>query len=636
MATPAAILQHYFGHSSFRPPQAEIIDAVLQGHDVLALLPTGGGKSVCFQVPTLQQEGLCLVITPLIALMQDQVQQLRRRHIEAVAVHSGMSAHEIDIALDRAVYGKLRFLYVSPERLQTDLFVKRFPNMPVSLIAVDEAHCISQWGHDFRPPYLEIHRLREVKPAVPLIALTATATEPVRQDIITYLMLKNPKLFQRSFARDNISLVVRHTEQKEKQMLDILKKVPGPAIVYVRSRRGTVSLARQLQKQKISATYYHAGLTYTERQERQQEWINNHSRVMVATNAFGMGINKPDVRAVIHLDMPEDLESYYQEAGRAGRDGKRAYATLIYHDADVAALQHRAGQAHPTIDYLKKIYQALANFYQLAMGAAQGVSFDFDLEEFCRRFGFKTQAAYPAIKKLEQEGLIQLSEGFYRPSRLMISVDNKRLYEFQVANVHFDKLIKMLLRLYGAELFADYLVIQEAQLAEALHQSKEEVRTALVQLGKLQLMQYQPASDSPTITWLLPRQDADRLPLRVEHLQERNRVHQKKTEAMTAYATQDVRCRMQVVQNYFGENTFNTCGICDICLQRKKIDQQAHLADYRDQVLFLLKQRPLLLDELEAAVDAKDRDLFLETIREMLDQQEIRYDAAWALHLVNQ
>ncbi|MFN5170345.1 MAG: ATP-dependent DNA helicase RecQ [Cyclobacteriaceae bacterium] len=636
MATPAAILQHYFGHSSFRPPQAEIIDAVLQGHDVLALLPTGGGKSVCFQVPTLQQEGLCLVITPLIALMQDQVQQLRRRHIEAVAVHSGMSAHEIDIALDRAVYGKLRFLYVSPERLQTDLFVKRFPNMPVSLIAVDEAHCISQWGHDFRPPYLEIHRLREVKPAVPLIALTATATEPVRQDIITYLMLKNPKLFQRSFARDNISLVVRHTEQKEKQMLDILKKVPGPAIVYVRSRRGTVSLARQLQKQKISATYYHAGLTYTERQERQQEWINNHSRVMVATNAFGMGINKPDVRAVIHLDMPEDLESYYQEAGRAGRDGKRAYATLIFHDADVAALQHRAGQAQPTIDYLKKIYQALANFYQLAMGAAQGVSFDFDLEEFCRRFGFKTQAAYPAIKKLEQEGLIQLSEGFYRPSRLMISVDNKRLYEFQVANVHFDKLIKMLLRLYGAELFADYLVIQEAQLAEALHQSKEEVRTALVQLGKLQLMQYQPASDSPTITWLLPRQDADRLPLRVEHLQERNRVHQKKTEAMTAYATQDVRCRMQVVQNYFGENTFNTCGICDICLQRKKIDQQSHLADYRGQVLFLLEQRPLLLDELEAAVDAKDQDLFLETIREMLDQQEIRYDAAWTLHLVNQ
>jgi len=634
MATSEEILQNYFGYTSFRPPQAEIVDAVLQRHDVLALLPTGGGKSLCFQVPTLQTEGLCLVVTPLIALMQDQVQQLRRRHIDAVAVHSGMSAHEIDIALDRAVYGKIRFLYVSPERLKTEMFNKRFPNMPVSLIAVDEAHCISQWGHDFRPPYLEIHALREVKPDVPLIALTATATGPVREDIVRHLKLRNPRIFQRSFARDNISLVVRHTEQREKQMLDILQKVPGPAIVYVRSRRGTVSLARWLVKQKISATYYHAGLTYTERQERQQEWINNHSRVMVATNAFGMGINKPDVRSVIHLDMPEDLESYYQEAGRAGRDGKRSYATLIYHDADVAALQHRAEQAQPGIDYLRKVYQALANFYQLAVGAAQGVTFDFDLEEFCRRFGFKSQAAYPALKKLEQEGFIQLSEGFYRPSRLMIAVDNKRLYEFQVANVHYDKLIKMLLRLYGAELFADYLIIQEAQLADALHQSKEEVRTGLTQLGKLQLIHYQPASDSPTLTWLLPRQDADRMPLRVEHLKERARVFEKKTEAMITYATQTVRCRMQVIQNYFGEDTFNTCGICDLCLKRKKRDHQAHLVDYRNQVLFVLKARPLSLDDLEAAVDARDRDVFIETIREMLDQQEIRYDDSWNLHLV--
>ena len=632
MPTPADILQHFWGYSRFRPPQEEIVNSVLSGHDTVAILPTGGGKSVCFQVPAIIKEGICIVITPLIALMQDQVNQLKELDIAAMAVHSGMGKSEIDIALDNCVYGKIKFLYVSPERIQTVLFQERFKKMTVSLIAVDEAHCISQWGHDFRPPYLQIHVLRDLKPGVPFIALTASATQLVKEDIIRHLHLKDTAVFQKSFARDNLSLVVRNTENKEKKLIEILRKVPGPAIVYVRSRKSTQDIAKFLVKQRISATFYHAGLNHLDRMTRQDEWIHNKSRVMVATNAFGMGINKPDVRVVVHLDLPENLEAYYQEAGRAGRDGKRAFATIIYHQVDVDSLKNKVVQSQPPLDYLKKIYQALANYFQLAMGSAQDESFLFELEEFSKRFNLQPAEVYPALKKLEEEGLIQLSDSFYRPSRLHFSIDKKKLYEFQVANARYDSFIKTLLRMYGGELFSDFVTISESQLAKAMSASIPEIKNSLAQLEKLQLLNFEPASDQPQITFLLPRQDADHLPVDKNHLDERRNLHLSKMESMITYTTQDHRCRMQVIQEYFDEVTYQVCGICDVCVDKKKKGNLSLLKDYQEQILYLLRQKPLTVEELEKAVDAKDNELFVEVVREMVDEGAIYYDEFWVLH----
>ncbi|HZX75422.1 MAG TPA: ATP-dependent DNA helicase RecQ, partial [Cyclobacteriaceae bacterium] len=482
MFTPTEILKQYWGYDHFRPSQAEIIQAVLEKKDVLALLPTGGGKSVCFQVPALIMEGVCIVITPLIALMEDQVGQLKRRGVSAVAVHSGMSHSQIDITIDNCVYGKIKFLYLSPERLQTEMFTERVKKMTVSLVAVDEAHCISQWGYDFRPPYLKIAELRELIQDVPFIAVTASATKVVKEDIIQKLELLKPEIFQQSFARENLSFVVRKTEKKEKQLLTILKKVAGSSIVYVRSRKATQELAKMLNQAGVSAIFYHAGLTYKERSERQEEWIKNISRVIVATNAFGMGIDKPDVRTVAHMDLPENLEAYYQEAGRAGRDGKRSYAVVLFHEVDVLSLQSKVQQAQPTLEYLNKIYQSLANYFHLAVGSSQGESYDFDLDDFSKRFSFKSVTVYAALKKLEEAGLIQLNEGFYRPSRVHLLVDKKRLYEFQIANEKFDPLIKSLLRLYGATLFADFVNISENQISSSLKWADRQTREGLQQL----------------------------------------------------------------------------------------------------------------------------------------------------------
>lgn len=631
MPTPEKILKQYWGYDLFRSPQAEIIQAVLERKDTLALLPTGGGKSVCFQVPTLLMEGVCLVITPLIALMQDQVTQLKKKGIQALAVHSGLSREEIDIAIDNCVYGSVKFLYLSPERLQTEIFKERVKKMNVCLIAVDEAHCISQWGYDFRPPYLKIAILRDAKPGVPIIALTASATRQVKEDIIDKLELKTPSVFQKSFARENLSFAIRKTETKEKKLIEILKKIEGTAIVYVRSRKATQDLAKNLARQGVSAIFYHAGLNYQERSVRQEEWLASKVRVMVATNAFGMGINKADVRSVIHMDLPENLESYYQEAGRAGRDGKRSYAVIIYHDVDVLSLQHKVQQSQPSLDYLKKTYQALCNYYQLAIGSSEGESYEFDLEEFCKRFALKSSAVYVALKKLEQEGLIQLSESFYRPSRIHLTADKKRLYEFQVANAKFDPLIKSLLRLYGAELFSDFLSISEAYIAQAVKMKEQVIRIDLAQLHELQLLAYQPASDKPQITFILPRQDADYLPVDRERMERLRNLNLAKMDAMVNYVNQSHRCRMQVIQEYFDEVTYDTCGKCDVCLNKKKKENLAVFSDYHDQIIYLLRQKNMTVEELEQAVSPNDHELFIEVVREMVDSVEIGYDAFWVL-----
>jgi len=633
VVTASEVLKHYWGYSHFRPPQDEIIDAVINKHDVVAILPTGGGKSVCFQVPALMQDGICLVITPLIALMQDQVKQLKQLGIASVSVHSGMHHREIDITLDNCVYGNTKFLYLSPERLMTELFRERVKKMNVCLVAIDEAHCISQWGYDFRPPYLKIAELRKVIPDVPFIALTASATKLVKEDIINKLELKSPQVFQKSFARENLSFVIRKTETKEKKLLEVLRKVGGPAIVYVRSRKTTVTLAMLLEKNGISATYYHAGLTHADRMARQEEWITNRSRVMVATNAFGMGINKADVRVVVHMDLPENLESYYQEAGRAGRDGNRSYAAIIFHEVDVLGLRSKVKQSQPDIDQLKIIYQALANFYQIAMGSSMGESYDFDIEAFCKRFDMKSVTVYPVIKKLEEFGLIELNENFYRPSVLHISIDKKRLYEFQVAHVRYDLLIKTLMRLYGGELYTDFTTISETQIAQVMKLTVEEVKIELDQLHKLQMMVYEPRNESPKVTFLMPRQDAARLPIDKVEFDRRRDLHFSKMEAMINYVEQDHRCRMQLIQEYFDEVTYENCGMCDVCIQKKKKDNLDSLHDYENQILYLLGQKPVTVEELETLVDPKDKELFIEVVREMVDGGAIFYDELWTLHL---
>lgn len=603
----------------------------------MALLPTGGGKSVCFQVPALLLDGICIVITPLIALMKDQVSQLKQRGIEAVAIHSGMSRSQIDILLDNCIHGITKFLYVSPERLQTEIFIARVKQMKVGLIAVDEAHCISQWGYDFRPPYLQIALLREFAPHAPVIALTASATEIVCDDIQEKLAFRSGSaLFKKSFARDNLSFVVRKSENKERKVLEILRKVKGSAIIYVRSRKATQEVAHALMKKKISATFYHAGLSFELRSKRQDEWIQNQVRVMVATNAFGMGIDKPDVRIVIHIDLPENLESYYQEAGRAGRDGQRAYAVVIYHDADVQNLQLKVDQAHPGPETLKKVYQALANFYQLAVGSGAGESFDFDLHEFTERFSYHTSDVYAALKKLEEEGLIQFNESFYSPSQLHIAVDKTKLYEFQVANGQFDPVIKMMLRLYGGELFSDFVKISETYLANGLKISPNEMIKILQHLDVLKIVNYQPVKEKPQLTFVLPRQDAASLPLNIARMAARKKLITEKMNAMIDFVKIQHRCRMQMIQDYFNEITFDSCGICDVCIEKRKNDNRRAFEELWNEVLSALKQEDKTVEELEDRIAPRDHELFVDVIREMVDDGVLEYDNAWRLKLMQQ
>lgn len=636
MTDPLEILQHYWKHSHFRPLQEDIIRSVLNNSDTLAILPTGGGKSVCFQIPALLKEGVCVVVTPLIALMKDQVEQLRNRHILAVAVHSGLTRHEIDLHLNNAMFGDIKFLYVSPERLQTEIFRERFKQMRVALIAVDEAHCISQWGYDFRPPYLRIASLRELKPDVPVIALTATATAEVRKDIMDKLAFrKGSAVFQKSFARDNLSFVVRKTDNKDRQVLEILQKVKGTAILYVRSRKATQETARWLNRKNIPATFYHAGLGFDERTRRQEEWISNRTRVMVATNAFGMGIDKPDVRIVIHLDLPENLESYYQEAGRAGRDGLRSYAVILYQDADTSNLLSKTEQSQPTFQFLVNVYQALANHYQLATGSGAGESFDFEVHSFAERFRFSPLEVYNALRKLEEEGLIQFNESYYSPSTLHIEAGHQPLYEFQVANARFDGVLKMLLRLYGGELFSGYLRISEPYLAKALQTTTDEVVSLLRHLDELAMVSYVPAKDRPQLTFVLPRQDADNLPVDRHRLAARKKLIMDKAHAIVGFAENTFRCRMQLVQDYFNEVTFKSCGICDICIGKRKQDNARTFANLRTEILLVMKERALTPEELEKEIAPGDHELFVDVVRDLVDEGVLGYDKVWKLRMSN-
>ena len=475
--TPREILKQYWGHDDFRPMQEEIITSVLQGHDTLALLPTGGGKSVCFQVPALAAEGICVVVSPLIALMKDQVENLKTKGIQAIAIVSGMGRREVDIALDNCIYGPIKFLYISPERLASDLVRERIRYMNVNLFAVDEAHCISQWGYDFRPSYLKIADLRELHPKVPVLALTATATAQVREDIQEKLLFKQPDVYQKSFERRNLRYVVQNTENKLKKLLDVANGIQGSGIVYVRSRKETFEIAKFYNENYIKADYYHAGLPIDERSAKQEAWKTNRTRIIVATNAFGMGIDKPDVRFVIHKDIPESLEAYYQEAGRGGRDEQRAYGVLLYNRTDRVKEEKKFQLSFPSVEEIKRIYHHLANYCQLAYEAGEGESFDLDLGEFCARHQLDAIKTLNALKFLEQDEYVSFNESVYLPSRFRFEVLNEELYNFQIQNPGWDAFIKTLLRSYGGS-FENYVRLKEFDLARRTGLNTQQVITA--------------------------------------------------------------------------------------------------------------------------------------------------------------
>lgn len=615
------ILREVFGHEDFRPVQKQVIDAVLDGKDTLALLPTGGGKSLCFQIPALVNEGICLVVSPLIALMKDQVDALKSKGILAAAIYSGMSYREIDRTLDNCIYGNYKFLYVSPERLKAELFIERFRQMNVNLIAVDEAHCISQWGYDFRPPYLEIAEIRQYHPKVAVLALTASATPEVCADILEKLEMKAPKEFRQSFARVNLSYSVRRVENKIEKGTEILNRVPGSAIWYVRNRHATHQIAKALTQMGISASAYHAGLSMADRAKRQEDWKGNKIRVMVSTNAFGMGIDKPDVRVVIHSDLPENLENYYQEAGRAGRDGKKAYGVLMVNEEDFELVLTRSALMYPPTDFLKRVYQCLANFYRIAVGSNMLSSFDFEWNEFANTYSLGVLDTFYALKVLEEEGFIGLSESYYSPSKVHFRVDPGRLYEIQISHAKLDPIIKMLLRTYGGNIFSEYIKIQEAKLAKSLEIKESDLIKGLQQLVQMEVMDYDQRKDKPQLTFLTPRYDAGKLPLNLNRIELRRELTLHKAVKMVEYARQKSICRTQYIQEYFGEKTDDTCKICDWCQEdRKAKDPEGTEHRFQIRVLETLRQggeltESQLLDSLRLPASEKN----LNFIRQLQD-----------------
>jgi ATP-dependent DNA helicase RecQ len=566
--------------------------------------------------------------------MKDQVEQLLKKKIPAAAIYSGMGYKEIDIILDNCIYGKYKFLYVSPERLKTEIFLERAKKMKVNLIAVDEAHCISQWGYDFRPPYLEISNFRELFPQVPVIALTATATKEVKDDILLKLDFKDPKVFQKSFARENVSYSVFSLENKEKKLLEILTKVRGSGIVYVRTRRRTKEISDFLLAQGISSSYYHAGLDHKQRSGKQEDWINNRTRIIVATNAFGMGIDKPDVRVVVHMDLTNSLEAYYQEAGRAGRDEKKAYAVILYHEGDVVDLRGWLAQAYPSVDFIKQVYQALANYYKIAIGSNLMASYDFILEDFTRAYKLQPMETYHALKKLQDEGFIYLNESFFNPSRAMILVDHQELYKYQVAHADFDPYIKALLRIYGGELFTGFMNISNLQISKFMNVPAGEIEQVLKTLHQQKVIFYDPQKDKPQLTFLTSRFDANLLPINKEKLEERKKNDSLKTEAVIKYVKRTDICRTLQLLEYFNELSYSDCGICDVCINKKK---EKGGSDHLDEEWALIKSElasgPISLEILVEKIKPKDEKNFITNIRKFIDSQFIAYDETGKLKI---
>ena len=618
------ILKQYWGYDSFRGIQEEIIKSIGEGRDTLGLMPTGGGKSVTFQVPALAKDGLCIVITPLIALMKDQVQNLRQRGIKAVAIYSGMTRQEILIALENCIFGNYKFLYISPERLDTDIFKQKLRAMKVNMITVDESHCISQWGYDFRPAYLKIADIRELLPGVPLLALTATATPDVVQDIQSRLKFREKNVFRMSFERKNLAYIVRKTDNKTAELLHILRRMPGSAIIYVRSRRRTKETTELLTHEGITADFYHAGLDNAVKDIRQKRWQDGECRVMVATNAFGMGIDKPDVRLVIHLDLPDSPEAYFQEAGRAGRDGEKAYAVILYSKSDKVTLHKRIPDTFPDKDYIKKVYEHLQYYYQMAMGDGLGCTKEFNLEEFCRKFKHFPVPADSALKILTQAGYIEYTDEQDNASRIIFTIRRDELYKLREMGNETEALVQTILRSYTG-LFTDYAYISETALSLRTGLTRQQIYNVLMSLSKRRIIDYIPRKKTPYIIYTRERVELNHLHISPAVYEERKERYEARIRAMVDYVTSETAGRSRMLLRYFGEKNENNCGQCDVCLSGHAAHELPTdtFEKLKKELLTILQEQVLTPAEVAEKTEA-DRDLLSHAIQYLLEEGEIK------------
>ena len=622
------ILRKYWGYEDFRGIQREIIESIGSGRDTLGLMPTGGGKSITFQVPALAQEGVCLVITPLIALMKDQVSHLRQRGIRAAAIHSDMTHSAILQSLDNCVYGGTQILYVSPERLHSELFQAKFRHMKVSFITVDEAHCISQWGYDFRPSYLHIAEIRQLKPEIPVLALTATATKEVVEDIQEQLRFKEKNVFRMSFERKNLAYVVRKATDKPSELRHILNSVNGSAIVYARSRKRTKETAEWLVSQGISATYYHAGLDVDVKDRHQQAWVNNEKRVMVATNAFGMGIDKPDVRLVIHIDSPDSLEAYFQEAGRAGRDGKKAYAVLLYDSSDARKLSKRVAQTYPEKEYIRDVYEHLAYFFQVGTGTGRGRTFEFSIDKFCVTYKYFPVLVNSALQILERSGYIHYEADPDNSARILFLLERNDLYFLENTTKETEAVITALLRLYGG-LFTDYVYIDEGFVANEAGLTQPQVYMVLKELSKRHIVDFIPRRRIPYITYTREREDGDRVIIPQSVYEERRTQYIKRIQAMLDYANNDHVCRSRQLLDYFGEECWQDCRQCDVCVTHQgNMPNEGRTRLYRQQIKDMLGDRKrhhiAELHTLNIPTECLN-----EALEELISEKEIHYESPY-------
>lgn len=620
-----SILKTYWGYDAFRPLQEEVIQSVADGNDTLGLMPTGGGKSITFQVFSLATEGMCLVVTPLIALMKDQVENLKQRKIKALAIYSGMTRREIDLTMNNAVYGDYKFLYVSPERLSSPIFQEYLLRMNINLITVDEAHCISQWGYDFRPSYLKIADLREFFPEVPMLALTATATPAVVSDIQSKLKFRKERVLEQSFLRKNLSYLVRQKEDKQGYLLETVKRSKGSGIVYARSRKKTREIAQLLRQHQVSADFYHAGLDHEARAHKQDLWKQGEIRVIVATNAFGMGIDKPDVRFVVHVDPPDSLEAYFQEAGRAGRDGNRAAAVLLFNNGDKRNLNKMVSDSFPPIETIRRVYQALGNYFTIAIGSGAGQFFDFNLTDFARNFHFQPTTVYNSLKILQREGYLELTDEQDNPARVNFTIGRDELYKFQVANASFDTFIKMMLRSYTG-LFTDYVGISEEMLAKRSQTTVDTIYQYLARLGALKIIHYIPKRKSPVVVFLKERVAENRLRITPEHYHERRKRYQKRVDAVIEYGTSESQCRSQMLLAYFGQENSLPCGKCDYCNGDHEAGMAMHeFEQIRTALLQALEAEHRPIVELAPELGLSEKKLTL-VARWLLDNNVLQLD----------
>lgn len=619
-------LTTYWGFSSFRSLQEEIILSVVNKTDTLALLPTGGGKSITFQVPALMQDGICIVVSPLIALMKDQVTRLRRNGIAAGAIYSGMTVDEIESVYNNCIYEKFKFLYVSPERLETDAFRHLIAQLNVNLLAIDEAHCISQWGYDFRPPYLKIAEVRNIIPKTPILALTATATPVVVQDIVDKLNLHNANVLKSGFTRKNLSYSIYREYDKSSKLLEVLKKVKGSSIVYVRSRRKCRELSEIIEKNGIKSTYYHAGLGDKERAKRQEKWTLNHITNIVATNAFGMGIDKPDVRLVVHYDLPDSIESYFQEAGRAGRDGKIAGGLVLYNNDDITNSTNRLKSSFPEISYVKNVYNAICNFFQIPEGGGKDIGYDFNIADFCNNYSLKILEVYNAIKILEREGFVYYIESSGQYSKITMNVNKTELYRFQVENASLDNLIKEILRSYSG-IFTEFININELLIAKRANMTKEQVINKLKYLHNLKIIKYIPVKFSPQIVLTSERLGLKNIEFEQNNYNRQKKSAEKRLQALLDFLSNSIECRSTQLLAYFGETNKQRCGICDVC--RKKNKTQLNEVEFNTISSFIeekIKPEPKHLYQLIAIGSDFDEEKLIQTIQWMLDNGKLIRD----------